>query len=67
MKKVGKDEYLKFIGEYPRRLERDVCGISEPPLVTYNDFTRGKWPESVVAKEWLCPESEREYYILGEE
>lgn len=31
-------------------LERDCCGIAEPPIVTYNEFSSGKkWPESIVA------------------
>ena len=63
MKKVGKDEFQKFIGEYPRELVCDVCAVSEPPLVTYNDFTLGKWPDSVVAKTYL--DDEKRYYIGG--
>ena len=50
-KEVSKEEFDKFIQEYPNKLERDVTGICEPPLATYNDFTiASKWPESVVAK-----------------
>lgn len=76
MKKVSKAEYLQFIEKYPRKLERDVYGVFEPPLVTYNDFTLGKWPISIVAKERLYsdepgdyfykPESERDYCIAPE-
>jgi hypothetical protein len=41
--------FKTFVEAYPRKLERDVFGAYEPPLVTYNDFTLGNWPESVVA------------------
>lgn len=47
--KVTKQEHDDFIGSYPRQLDRDVNRICEPPSITHNDFTRGKWPESVVA------------------
>jgi hypothetical protein len=43
------EEFDSFLKAYPRPLERDVAGMYEPPLVTYNDFTLGNWPESVVA------------------
>lgn len=56
-KKVGKKEFNKFIEEYPTKLQRDVTGISDPPLVTYNDFSNGKvWPESIVARYYLIDE-----------
>ena len=44
-----KDELDHFVKAYPRKLERDVFGAYEPPLVTFNDFTLGGWPDSVVA------------------
>jgi hypothetical protein len=47
--KVNQQQFEEFIKTYPCRLERDVYGAFEPPLVTYNDFTEGNWPESVVA------------------
>lgn len=43
------EEYKTFLENYPRPLERDVSGISDPPILQYNDFTLGIWPESVVA------------------
>lgn len=51
MRQVSRAEYQKFIADYPHELAYDVCGISEPPLASYNDF-RNKvvWPESMVAK-----------------
>jgi hypothetical protein len=49
-KRVTKEEFDIFIAEYPRKLERDVSGISDPPTLTMNDFSIGVWPDSVVAK-----------------
>lgn len=47
---VSSAEFAAYIAAYPRELERDVTGICEPPLVSYNDFTLApKWPESIVA------------------
>ena len=44
------DEFKKFLDSYPRKLERNIFGACEPPLVTYNDFERAPyWPDSVVA------------------
>jgi hypothetical protein len=50
MKSVSKDEFSAFLKSYPRKLERDVYGACEPPMVTYNDFARApQWPDSIVA------------------
>jgi hypothetical protein len=49
MRKVNKEEFDKFVAEYPRPLERNVAAMYEPPLCSYNDSTLGEWPESVVA------------------
>lgn len=50
MKAVTIVEFLKFLDTYPRKLERDVLAICEPPRVQFNDFTLGNWPQSVVAQ-----------------
>jgi hypothetical protein len=50
MKAVTKEEFEQFITTYPRPLDRDVSFISEPPVVTYNDFSLGDWPASIVAR-----------------
>lgn len=47
--KCTPEELEEFVKSYPRKLVSDVYGACEPPLVTYNDFTLGNWPESVVA------------------
>ena len=61
MKKVNREEYIKFINEYPRELVRDVYAVFEPPLITYNDFTLGNWPDSIVAKEQMYS---NDFYIV---
>ncbi len=61
MKKCTYEEIEAFIKTYPRKLERDVFGAYEPPLVTYNDFTLGVWPESVIASyRWDSIEDTKE-------
>lgn len=49
MKKVTKEEFDKFIENYPRKLEYSVLTICSPEKGQYNDFTLGVWPKSVVA------------------
>ena len=70
-KLVTKDEFYKFVNSYPTKLDFDTTGICDPPLSSYNDFTRGVWPYSMVAKihrndmlpeEWNA--GENEYYLL---
>jgi hypothetical protein len=48
-KKVTKEEFEDFIKNYKNKLEIDINGAFEPPIKTYNDFSLGNWPESVVA------------------
>ena len=51
MKKVTKDEFDRFIDNYGKPLERHVTAICDPPILSYNDFSKNKkWPKSVVAK-----------------
>lgn len=61
---VTEDELKAFIQGYGKPLEKDVFRALEPPLVTYNDFTLGNWPESIVAKYFMGdpPESSDAYY-----
>ena len=47
--KVTEKEFEDFLIEYPNRLVKNVAGMFDPPLFTYNDFTLGNWPDSVVA------------------
>lgn len=59
---VSIHEFCNFIAFYPNRLERDVCMIGEPPIISYNDFSTNLfWPESMVAKivtDWVGPNGE---------
>lgn len=48
-RQCSQDEFKAFLKAYPRKLKRDVYFVCEPPSVTYNDFTLGMWPASVVA------------------
>lgn len=74
-KKVSKQEFLNFIKNYPRKLEVDCCGISDPPNITYNDFElANRWPYSIVASTFAYddnpdnyfyePEDKRDYFII---
>lgn len=46
---VSKEELENFVNSYPRDLETDLNRIVEPWLISFNDWTLGNWPESVVA------------------
>jgi hypothetical protein len=60
-KRVTEEEFEKFIKEYPRPLKKDITGIFEPPLMTFNDFSLDPfWPGSVVAYYYLNTD---EFYI----
>ena len=68
MKRVSKSEFQEFINNYPRKLERDVCGISDPPSITYNDFElANRWPYSVVANTWAYSDDPQDYFYAPEE
>jgi hypothetical protein len=48
---VSKEEFKKFVKEYPKELHKHAVMICEPPLITYHDFSDGKkYPESIIAK-----------------
>lgn len=66
-KEVTKQEFIDFCNSYPRALARDVCGISDPPAVSYNDFEIGWWPLSVVASAHLYTDNPEDYYYAPEE
>jgi len=62
-KQVSEEQFEKFIKSYPRELERDVYGVCDPPLVTYNDFElANKWPYSIVARTFLYSDDEKDAY-----
>lgn len=64
---VSKEEFEQFIASYPHALVKDVCGISDPPLISYNDFELGVWPESIVASTVLYEDTPGDYYYEPEE
>lgn len=68
MKSVTKEEFYKFITEYPRKLSFNVTGICEPPFATYNDFILGEYPKkSIVASyslnDYLTNEGNHDFKI----
>ena len=63
MVNVTKEEYESFLENYPRVLTMDCCGISEPPVITANDFELAdRWPYSIVAKRWATSDNPDDYY-----
>lgn len=67
-KNVTKEEFMEFIKNYPRKLERDICGISGPPAVSYNDFElANRWPYSIVASAFLYDDNPDDYFYEPED
>lgn len=58
---VTEAELFAHVAAWSRPLERNVYAAFEPPLITYNDFSLGVWPASVVcfyvASGYSCPPS----------
>lgn len=61
---VNRTDFDAFLKAYPRPLVRDVAGMCEPPLVTFNDFSLGKWPECIVASHCLNDRPDDPWKIL---
>lgn len=66
-KDVTKQKFDEFITSYPRHLERDVCNICEPPVVSYNDLEIGWWSRSVVANTMLYSDDPKNSYYEPED
>ena len=67
-KRVSKSEFVEFLKNYPRKLDRDVCGICDPPSITYNDFAlANRWPYSVVASTFAYDDNPDGYYYEPDE
>jgi hypothetical protein len=67
-KKVTKQEFQDFLNNYPRKLTKHYCGISDPPSISYNDFKLSDcWPDSVVANTWEYSDKPGDYYYEPEE
>lgn len=68
MKRVSEEDFVSFINNYPRKLDRDVYAACEPPSITYNDFElANRWPYSVVASTCYYPEDKNDYYYTPPE
>lgn len=67
IKEVTKQEFIDFCNSYPRSLAYNVCGISEPPAVSYNDFEIGWWPLSVIASTHKYNDNPEDYFYVPEE
>jgi len=66
--RVSKKEFDEFCKNYPRKLSVDVCAISDPPSISFNDFElANRWPYSVVANTWAYDEIPGEYFYEPEE
>lgn len=72
-KEVTKEEFEDFLSQYLRNLVVNICGISTPDLISYNDFElANRWPYSVVAHTWDYDDDpyyaenpeEKSYYIV---
>jgi len=73
-RQVTEAAFNAFVKKYPTTLDIDIADMCEPPLKTYNDFSKGKpWPDSIVAKVKLYDGSAYhggklpEYYILNKQ
>lgn len=68
-RQVTKEEFDKFVADYPNPLQTHVFRIGEPPQIQFYDEKLGVWPEFVVcyiSKEWL-PHDHDLYYIIDKE
>lgn len=65
-KRVNKIELDRFIKDYPRELEKHEVMTCSPPLLTYNDFKLGNYPNSVIAKEWEATDIEGDLWYIPE-
>jgi len=50
LRECTKEEFDSFVKMYPKELSRRKHGMFEPPLITYDDWQYGKWPDSTVAR-----------------
>ena len=57
-REVHLDEFLEFIKNYPRKLDVNVCAISDPPSIAYRDAELG----STVARTYAYDDNEGDYY-----
>ncbi|MCC2615981.1 hypothetical protein LJ739_06980 [Aestuariibacter halophilus] len=60
---VTQSEFHEFLDKYDGKLTVDVTTMCEPPTCSFNDFTLGNWPDSVVARCSVFHDDE--YYTSG--
>lgn len=67
-KKVSKEEFVKFLENYPRPLRRDVFAACDPPAISYNDFELAdRWLYSIVASTHYYDDDPKGHYYEPEE
>ena len=68
MKVVNEETLINFLKNYPRKLNRDVTGICDPPALSYNDFKLAdRWPSSIVAIGYLWSDDPKDYFYKPKE
>lgn len=62
---VNEASFNSYLKNYSRQLKLDINRMCEPYSTSYNDFSLGEWPDSVVAKIIGYPEQKYnwEYFI----
>ena len=66
---VDREAFIEYINKYPNILKKDVAGMFDPPIISYNDFTdSNEWPDSIVAYiidggHSSIPTTKNKYYI----
>lgn len=50
LKDVTKEEFFKFIENYPNLLDTRLVTMTSPPMVCYEDFSKGNWPKCTVGQ-----------------
>lgn len=65
-KEVSRQDFRVFLETYPRALTPDKSGISEPPLVSYSDFSAAKGFDAIVAKYHEHPDYSRRVFKISE-
>lgn len=64
---VTEEEYYNFLELYPRDLDRNVSSVCDPPVISYNDFELGKFPDSIVASRCAYSDDKNDYYYVPPE
>lgn len=64
---VSEDEYYDFLESYPREIERNVSSVCDPPVISYNDFKLGNFPDSIIASRCAYTEDKDDYFYVAPE